>query len=137
MAQNPDVGLKRKEGRKFALTLAIAFAVIAAAAHWRGRDRLSAGAWALSVALLLSALLIPARLGPVERAWMKFGAALSRITSPIFLGVVYFVVFTPAGWLRRLFGSNPIMHKPVDNSYWKIRQPVSAEDRRRAMERQF
>lgn len=137
MARISQAGLTRAEGRKFAFTLAAAFAVIALAAHWRGRDRIALGAWILSALLLAAGLTVPGRLGPVERVWMKFGAALARITSPLFLGVVYFVVFTPAGWIRRVFGGNPISHQPLENSYWKIRQPLSAEERRRAMERQF
>jgi hypothetical protein len=137
MARVAEAGLTKAEGRRFAFTLAIAFAVIALAAQWRGRDRIALDAWVLSALLLAAGLFVPTRLRPVERAWMNFGAALARITSPLFLGVVYFVVFTPAGWIRRVFGGNPIAHHAVENSYWKIRPPRGAEERRRGMERQF
>jgi hypothetical protein len=137
MAQVTSSGLTRAAGRRFALTLAGAFAVLAGVAYWRGRERIAAAGWILSAVLLLAALTIPDRLGPVERAWTRLGAAMSRITSPVFLGIIYFVVFTPAGFIRRTFGKNPIKHEPDAGSYWKVRSETPSDIRRRGMERQF
>jgi hypothetical protein len=53
-------------------------------------------------------LLVPAHLGPVQRGWMGLAHAISRVTTPIFMGVVYFVVITPIGLLRRVLGGNPL-----------------------------
>jgi hypothetical protein len=137
MAENAAGRLTAAEGRRFALTLSCAFAVLAAFAQWRGRDRVAAVAATLSALFLIAALTAPSHLGPVERAWTKLGAAMSKITSPVFLGIIYFVVFTPAGLIRRLVGKNPIVHTPSSDSYWKVREPVDPEIRRRSMERQF
>jgi hypothetical protein len=137
MAQVAAARLTRAAGRRFALTLAGAFAVLAGVAYWRGRNKIAAVGWILSAALLLAALTIPDRLGPVERGWSRLGAAMSRITSPVFLGIIYFVVFTPAGFIRRTFGKNPIRHERSADSYWKVRDDSPSEARRRGMERQF
>ena len=40
---------------------------------------------------------------------MGLAHAISKVTTPIFMGVVYFVVITPIGFIRRrAFGSNPL-----------------------------
>ena len=38
----------------------------------------------------LAGLLVPARLGPVYRAWMGLALRISKVTTPIFMGVTYF-----------------------------------------------
>jgi hypothetical protein len=59
-------------------------------------------------ALTLGGLVIPGSLGPVYRAWMGFAHALSRVTTPIFMGIVYFLVITPIAVIRRAVGGNPL-----------------------------
>jgi hypothetical protein len=50
------------------------------------------------------------------------------------MGVVYFVVLTPIGIARRVFGGNPMKHPAVEDSYWRIRP----ENKRRGdLNRQF
>ena len=41
-------------------------------------------------------------LRPVYRGWMRFGLLLSRVTTPLILGIVFFLVITPIGLVRRL-----------------------------------
>jgi hypothetical protein len=109
--------------------------VLAALAGWRGHV-LAARAFAgLGLAALAAAWLAPARLGPVYRAWMAIASAMSRITTPLFLGLVYFTVLTPVGLLRRLAGRSPLMRPRSTGSLWVVR---AAEARRRTdMEHQF
>jgi len=72
----------------------------------------------LGTVLLAAGAAIPARLGPVYRAWMGLAQAISRVTTPVFMGVVFFAVLTPMGLVMRLFGRNPIRHRAVNQSYW-------------------
>ncbi|MBA3656184.1 MAG: hypothetical protein H0W69_02395 [Gemmatimonadaceae bacterium] len=137
MAEAASHRLTAGEGRRFALTLAAAFALIGLITGWRGRETFSRATLLISSILLIAAITVPRRLGPVERAWTRFGEALSRITSPIFLGVVYFAVFASVGALRKMLGRNSIAHRAVENSYWKTREPIDADSRRLRMERQF
>jgi hypothetical protein len=88
---------------------------------WRGNTSLQIVFGALGVALGGAGLLLPERLGPVQRAWMGLAHAISRVTTPIFLGIVYFVVIMPVGLLMRLLGRNPIRHDAVEGSYWASR----------------
>jgi hypothetical protein len=123
------------QGRKFGLTVGLAFAALGGALAWRGRPTASTVLFALGGALVLAGLVVPASLGPVERAWMGLAHRISKVTTPIFMGVVYFLVMTPAGVLRRRFGS-PITTPPAPGaSRWEphpIATPTAAR-----MERQF
>lgn len=37
------------------------------------------------------------------KAWISFGKLLNKITSPILLGITYFLILTPIAWIYRLF----------------------------------
>ncbi len=92
---------------------------------------------ALSAAFGVAGLAVPARLQPVERAWMGLAHLLSKVTTPIFMGIVYFVVLTPIAIVRRMAGGNPMTHKLEADSYWAKREPLEPEAARQRMERQF
>lgn len=124
------------KGRRFAFTLAIAFAVLGAIGYLRHRHVTSTVFGALAAIFLAAAIAVPGRLQPVERAWMGLAHAMSRITTPIFMSIVYFVVLTPISLIRRLAG-NPLVHEAVGGSYWVVRKAADRDAGRRRMERQF
>jgi hypothetical protein len=124
-----------QQGRKFGLTVGIAFLVFAGISLWRGHDLAPRILGALGGTLVLAGLLIPALLLPVERGWMRFAHLLSKVTTPIFMGLVYFLVFTPFGIVRRLAGKNALVHKSDAGSYWVTLDRAARA--RRSMRRQF
>jgi hypothetical protein len=126
-------GLSSREGRKFGLTVGGAFLVLGALLWWRGRWTAPVFAGLGSV-LVLAGLLIPTRLGPVNRAWMKLAHMISRVTTPIFMGVVYFLVLAPIGFIMRTFGRNPMVAPEKGQSFWAVRTPA---DGSHSMKRQF
>jgi len=126
-----------RKGRQFATTVAIGFGVLTLFALWRGRQL---PAWifgSVAILLVLAGFFIPHKLSGLERAWMKLAHAISTITTPIFMSIIYFVVLTPAGVIRRMGGGNPLVHRGVDGSYWVRRRAQEKEKARRQMERQF
>jgi hypothetical protein len=126
--------LTAREGRAFAFPVGIAFGVIAGITAWRNHELATWILGGLSGSLLVAGLLVPTLLGPVQRAWMGLAHAISKVTTPIFMGIVYFVVLTPIGIARRVIGSNPVEHRPVEDSYWHTRP----EGKRRGdLHRQF
>jgi hypothetical protein len=127
--------LTAAQGRRFGLTVGVAFAVFAGIAWWRGHPTTFTVLGSLGGLLILAGLIIPTMLGPVERAWMGLAHAISKITSPIVLGVMYLLVLTPVGILRRSFGGNPLVHAPANQSYWRAR-PENAR-RSTNLSRQF
>ena len=125
----------QQQGRKFGLTLGIAFLVFAGISLWRDHETVATVLGAIGGVLLLGGLLAPVALLPVERGWMAFAHALSKVTTPIFMGLVYFLVFTPFGVVRRAMGKNGLVHVPQAGSYWATLDRDAR--RRRSMQRQF
>jgi hypothetical protein len=122
------------QGRRFGLTVGTAFLVFAAIAWWRGSGTTANVLGLLGAALAAAGLLLPAQLGPVERAWMALAHAISKVTTPIVMAAMYLLVMLPVGILRRTFGGNPLTHAPRQHGYWRERPATS---RRSSMQRQF
>ena len=121
MAHGIPARLTAAEGRKFAFTVGTAFLVLGGIAWWRDHPRMWPVLAGLGAAFWAAGLVAPARLGPINRAWMGLALLISKVTTPIFLGIVYFVVMMPVGVLMRLFGRNPVRHQPRDDSFWALR----------------
>lgn len=75
--------------------------------------------WAVFATLAVWALAIPRSLRPIYRVWMRFGLLLSRITTPVILGLVYFVIVTPMAALLHLRRNDPMARRfdPGARSY--------------------
>jgi len=127
--------LSPAEGRRFGLTVGAAFLALGGALWWRGRGAAAPVCVALGGLLVLAGLVAPARLAPVYRAWMGLGAALSKITTPIFLAIAYFGVIAPTGLLLRLAGRKPLARPRTRPSFWVPREAMMR--RRSDMERLF
>jgi hypothetical protein len=113
--------LTAAQGRRFGLTVGGAFLVLTAIAWWRGHTLTPPVLGTLGGLFVAGGLLVPTYMGPVERAWMRLAHAISKVTTPIFMGVVYFLVLTPIGLLMRLVGRHPLRHVEHEHSYWKPR----------------
>ena len=118
MAMGIPARLSPREGRKFAFTVGIAFLVLGAISAWRGHYFPPRILGTLGGSLLLAGVIVPGRLGGIHRAWMGLAHAISKVTAPIMVGVVYFVVITPIGLLMRLFGKNPLRKRERDGGFW-------------------
>lgn len=133
MEARVSAGLTAAEGRKFGLTVGLAFAAIAVVSRWRGHVIPPYVFGALGALLMVGGFVFPSRLGPIQRLWMGLAHALSRVTTPLFMGVLYFGVLTPIALVRRLSGGNPL-GSTSSASLWVDRP---AENRRSDLERQF
>lgn len=135
MAARVPARLTPAEGRKFGLTVGVAFLVLAAVLVWRGHLPVATALGVIGALLALAGLAMPTRLGPVFKAWMGLAHAISKVTTPIFMGLVYFGVVTPTGLIMRAVGKNPIERTEVEGGFWVPRPP--GERRSHSMERQF
>jgi hypothetical protein len=120
-------------GRKFGVTIGGAFVVLALVARWRGHPTSFLLFGAFGLALIGAGLAIPTALRPVDRAWMGVAKGISRITTPLFMGVMYFLVVTPIALVRRAFGGNTLVHRNGPHGFWTDRRDVP----RSSMDRQF
>jgi len=134
MATGIPARLSAAEGRRFAFTVGGAFLLLALLVRWRGAGTTGTVMAGLGVALALAGALAPGRLTAVHRGWMGLAHLISRVTTPLFLGIAYFLVITPIGLLMRLLGRHPLVHRLDDRSYFAAR---TEGHRRGNLERQF
>ena len=77
--------------------------------------------WALIISLifLILGLLKSNILTPLNKLWFKFGILLGRIISPLIMGMIFFFVVTPIGFLMRMLKKDLLNLKYNNNkSYW-------------------
>ena len=81
-----------------------------------GGDSLRVWSLVISIILCFSNSKI---LSPLNKLWFKFGIFLGKIISPIIMGIIFFFVVTPIGYLMRLFKKDVLSLKFNGNkSYW-------------------
>lgn len=124
----PD--LDRQGLRRFGLvTGAIVAVLFGAFFPWVLERAVPLWPFVLGGVLAAWALVAPASLGPVYRAWMRFGALMSRVTTPIVMGVVFYVVIAPIGFVMRLTGWDAMRRRfdPSLRSYREASQKPPRE----------
>lgn len=110
--------------RKFGATGAAVFAALAAYAYWNDRGPLAIAALIVAVLFAGATLLAPQALTHLNRLWFGLGMLLGRITSPVVLGLIFFVLITPVALVMRLFGRDDLrIKKRSVESYWVDRSP--------------
>jgi len=78
----------------------------------------------------------PRTLGPVQRYWMRGAMVVGEFNSRVILGVFYYLVIAPVGFVRRMFG-DPLDRRLGDRttSAWVKRERLPVD--RERYERQF
>jgi hypothetical protein len=115
LATTVSTRLTSAEGRRFGLTVGTAFLVLAGVVFWREHTRVAIAFASLGTLFIAGGLLLPTRMGPVMAGWMRLALAISKVTTPIIMSGVYFVVITPIGVVMRWLGRNPLV-RPERNS---------------------
>ncbi len=87
---------------------------------------------ALSLVLLIITIIKPNLFTFLNKFWIKFGLLLGKIISPIVMGLVFFLVVTPAGILIRILKKDVMGLKRGASSYW-----INREDKAQSMKKQF
>ena len=104
--------LDRKGLREFGLTTGSIFAALFGLFFpWLLNISFPLWPWIVFGVLGIWALIAPGTLKPIYHWWMKFGLLLSRITTPIILGVVFFLLLAPVALVMRIVGHDPMARK--------------------------
>lgn len=102
----------KKDLRWFGLILLVVLAWIGLLAGRATHSPAVARAiWALAVLLAAAYYAVPPLQKPMFVGWMYATYPIGFVISHILLGIIYFAIFTPAGWLLRLFGYDPLSRK--------------------------
>ena len=111
-----------KQIRRFGLIALIFFGCLCILGFWKEKPIPFYLFGSLSI-LGIGFILAPAQLRSVYEAWMKIAHFLGRVVTTLILTLAYYLVITPAGLIKRLFGGPPLPLKPDSQiqSYWVTR----------------
>jgi hypothetical protein len=123
--------VKMGSERGFGIVFAVVFALIGVwPAFSLRRLRFDPGMlrwWSLAIAIafLAVALVYPAALRPLNKAWFLFGMLLSKVMTPIVMGLLFVLTVVPTGLITRLRKHDLLRLKLDRNakSYWIMREP--------------
>lgn len=115
---------KPASNRSFGFLIVAVLAFVGALRFWAAHEGYVA--WLIAAAFFLGvSLLMPRLLFPLKRLWLKLGAVLHVIISPIVLGLLYVFAILLVGSLVRIFGKDLLSLKKdaAAASYWIRRDP--------------
>ena len=86
--------------------------------------------WVLCGLLALMGLVAPMSLRPVYQVWMRFGLMMSRFTTPLIMGLVFFLVITPVALTMKMLGKDPMKRKLAqDQTTYRVTSSKTARER--------
>jgi predicted membrane protein len=129
---SPDRRTLRNFGITSAVIVVLIFGVLL---PWLSGSGYPMWPWILSGSLILGGLLVPGKLGPVYRAWMKFGYFMNKINTAIILTVVFILVFIPIGLIMKIIGRD-VLFREFDQESESYRI-ISENKEPKKMERPF
>jgi len=107
--------------REFGLIVGGVFVLLAL--WWLYRGKFATAAYILSAAgsaLILCGLVFPRLLTVPRQLWMKLAEGMSYISSRIILGIVFFLVLTPIGLVKRAMGWDPLQRRSGSrDTFWQ------------------
>ena len=120
--------IKISSNKSFGLVFFVIFIIIAL---WPLLNNGNIRIWSIivSIIFLILGLLNSKILTPFNKLWMRLGALLGLIVSPIVMGVVYFVVITPIGLIMKIFGKD-VLNLKIDknkNTYWTLKKKIPSK----------
>jgi hypothetical protein len=117
---NPPV--TNAQARKTAILVGAVMFAVAAWNYHRGRMNVVWVFGSLGALLYLAGLVVPPAARAFHTGWMKFALALGYVNSRVLLTVLFYGVFTPYGFISRLFGRDPLSRRKAGGeTYWTTR----------------
>jgi len=90
---------------------------------WFYRGKFPSAAYVLTIAgavLVLCGVLLPRLLVVPRKVWMKLAEGMAYVSSRIILAIVFFLVLTPIGLVKRAMGWDPLQRRGgARESFWE------------------
>ena len=113
----------RRSRRVVKLGLIVGAVFVLMGAWWIYRGKFTSAVYVvlpLGSTLILFGLVWPRALVYPNKAWMKLAEVLSYVMTRLILGIVFFLIVTPIGVVKRLFGWDPLNRRAARSaSYWQ------------------
>jgi hypothetical protein len=123
--------INQKETRKFGIIAFFFFGSFAGISIWRQHETL--GYFFETLCLLgLLLFLLPKQLWFLHKGWLKVGHFIGTLITMLIMTFAFYIIITPATFLKKIFGGPPISLKPDKKcrSYWIDRtEPLQPKER--------
>ncbi len=124
--------IKISSNRSFGIVFFVVFLLIGI---WPILDNGELRYWSILISLIF--LILGAfnskYLTPFNKIWFRFGIFLGNFIAPIVMGLIYFTVVTPTGFIMKLLRKDLInLKKNTNKTYW-----IEKSDKRTSMKNQF
>jgi len=120
--RNPSLPSNKKFGFFFTLI----FLIVAIYLFTYGSSFTSFIVISVSAVFLIFTIFFEDQLGILNRAWFMLGIYLGKLTNPIVLSILYFLLITPISMLSKVFHRDVLkLRLKNKNSYWVIRSECS------------
>ena len=115
----------KSSDKTFGIFFAFIFALISLLFFAQGYLSISLFASFIAFILASVSLIIPEKLSKLNHAWSRLSTLISKITSPVIMGIIFVTLFIPISLLGRLRGRDELRLKvKPGRSYW---EDVSSE----------
>lgn len=106
--------------REFGLVVGSVFLLLGAWWTYRGKfASVSLALIVLGATLIVLGVVLPKALVYPNKAWMKLASVLGFVVTHIILAIVFFLIVTPIGVIKRLSGWDPLHRRMAPTaSYW-------------------
>jgi hypothetical protein len=125
--------IKISSNRSFGIVFFFVFLIISL---WPLKNENPLRIWSVCIAIIFLILgsINSNLLTPLNTLWFKFGKLLGSIVAPIVMGIVFFIVVTPIGFIMRIFGKDLLNNRynKKSKSYW-----INKEKSKSTMKQQF
>jgi hypothetical protein len=107
--------------REFGLLVGAVFTLLGAWWFYRGKFATAVYVFTIAgAALIILGATLPRLLVVPRKFWMKFAEGLSYVSSRIILAIVFFLVLTPIGLVKRATGWDPLQRRSGSReSFWE------------------
>ena len=121
-----NIDIKISSNKSFGKVFSILFLIIAIF-PLLNNENIRIWSLIVSIIFLILGLLNSKILTPLNKIWFKFGILLGKIVSPIFMGIVFFVVITPISLIMKILGKD-LLNLKRDNkkTYWIERSKIES-----------
>ncbi len=113
----------KKELRKFGTTVGTVLILIGGFLFWKQKESFIYFG-SLGVILVLTGLIIPTILKPLNKAWMTLAILMGWVMTRVILTILFYIVLTPTAFIAKLFKKN-FLDLKIDksrNTYWEKRE---------------
>ena len=90
---------------------------------WLYRGKFLSAAYVLTIAgaaLVLCGVLLPRLLVVPRKVWMKLAEGMAYVSSRLILAIIFFLVLTPIGLVKRAMGWDPLLRRSGSlDSFWQ------------------